>query len=386
VPSGKTTLEIAENHIFNLISFSVFIRLILRNLLNNFELLNLKLPAMKTTLITLLFTIITTHYFSQTNTLPPSGNVGIGTISPSAKLQVNGSAKIDSMLTVKDSMIVNKTANLKGDLKVVGAATFKDNATIKQDLKVEGTTTLIGTTVIKEGDFKIKALGDSTLPDDGVLMINANGKVKNGGDLKSLIYAEAQPAMPCATDMNGGYIQTAPFWQASNNPQRMFLINTPCSPDPRLGVGVKPDAKLHVQLVNGSALHPLLIEKRISNNQNVLPYKLMELDNTGLLYAREVKVNLDSWPDYVFDEGYQLMPLSELQQFIQKNNHLPNVPSACEMEEQGINVAKSNVMLMEKVEELTLYLLQMKEQLEVQKQLLQQQQETILELQKQVKP
>lgn len=334
----------------------------------------------------------TNQIYSQTNTLPASGNVGIGTTSPSAKLQVNGSAKIDSMLTVKDSMIVNKTTNLKSDLKVTGAATFKNDATIKQDLKVAGNTTLIGNTVIKEGDFKIKALGDSTLPDDGVLMINANGKVKNGGDLKSLIYAEA-PAMPCATDMNGGYIQTAPFWQASNNPQRMFLINTPCSPDPRLGVGVKPDAKLHVQLVNGSALHPLLIEKRISNNPSVLPYKLMELDNTGLLYAREVKVNLEEWPDYVFDEAYQLMPLSELQQFIQKNNHLPNVPSACEMEEQGINLAKSNVMLMEKVEELTLYMLQINERVKVQEQLLQQQQETIRlqqelirKLEQQVKP
>lgn len=327
--------------------------------------------------ILLAFTMLTNNSYSQTNTLPASGNVGIGTTSPSAKLQVNGSAKIDSMLTVKDSMIVNKTANLKSDLKVAGAATFKNDATIKQDLKVAGNTTLIGNTIIKEGDFKIKALGDSTLPDDGVLMINANGKVKNGGDLKSLIYAEAQPAMPCATDMNGGYIQTAPFWQASNNPQRMFLINTPCSPDPRLGVGVKPDAKLHVQLVNGSKLHPLLIEKRISTNPNVLPYKLMELDNTGLLYAREVKVNLEEWPDYVFDEEYQLMPLSELQTFIQKNNHLPNVPSACEMEEQGINLAKSNVMLMEKVEELTLYMLQINEQVKAQKELLEQQQETI---------
>nr|WP_294859956.1 hypothetical protein [uncultured Fluviicola sp.] len=335
----------------------------------------------------------TNQSYSQTNTLPASGNVGIGTTAPSAKLQVNGSAKIDSMLTVKDSMIVNKTAHLKSNLKVVGEATFKDNATIRKDLKVEGISTLIGTTIIKEGDFKIKALGDSTLPDDGVLMINANGKVKNGGDLKSLIYAEAQPAMPCATDMNGGTIQTAPFWQASNNPQRMFLINTPCSPDPRLGVGVKPDAKLHVQLVNGSTLHPLLIEKRISNNPSVLPYKLMQLDHTGLLYAREVKVNLEDWSDYVFDEKYPLMPLNELQQFIQKNNHLPNIPSAEEMTENGLNVAQSSILFMEKIEELTLYVLQINEQVKTQKELLEQQQETIRlqqelirKLEQQVKP
>ncbi|TSJ39994.1 hypothetical protein [Fluviicola chungangensis] len=330
---------------------------------------------------------IATTSFSQTNTLPTSGNVGIGTTSPSAKLQVNGTAKIDSMLIVKDSLIVNKTARIQSDLKVVG------NTIIKNDLKVSGTTTLIGNTIIKEGDFKIKALGDSTLPDDGVLMIDANGKVKNGGDLKSLVYTQVPAAMPCATDMNGGYIQTAPFWQASSNPQRMFLINTPCSPDPRLGVGVKPDAKMHVRLIKDSELHPLVIDKLVSNNPSVAPYKLMQLDHTGLLYAREVKVNLDDWADYVFDEKYPLMPLNELQQFIQKNNHLPNVPSAKEMTENGLNVAQSSIMLMEKVEELTLYVLRINEKVEKQEELLLQQQETIRlqqeliqKLEQQVKP
>jgi uncharacterized coiled-coil protein SlyX len=106
------------------------------------------------------------------------------------------------------------------------------------------------------------------------------------------------------------------------------------------------------------------------------PYKLLELDYKGILYAREVKVNLDNnWPDYVFDKAYKLMPLDELNEYIQVNNHLPNVPSATEMQQTGINVAKSSVMLMEKVEELTLYLIQQQELLEkLQLQLTQQQQ------------
>jgi hypothetical protein len=339
-------------------------------------------PIFLKSLLFLGFSAISAASFSQTNTFPTSGNVGIGTSGvPTTKLQVNGSARIDSMLVVKDSIVVNKTANLKSNLKVAGEAVFKDDVIIRQDLKVVGQSNLFGDVVIKEGDLKIKSLADSTLPDDGILLINANGKVKNGGDLKSLVYGTAQPAMPCATDMNGNSIQTAPYWQTLNNPQRMFLINTPCSPDPRLGIGVKPEAKLHVQLTLNSnpLLHPLLIEKRISNNPNAPQQtrKLMQLDHTGLLYAREIKVNLDNWADYVFDTDYPLMPLNELQQFIKKNNHLPNVPSAEEMTANGLNLAENSKMLMEKVEELTLYLLQINQQVSAQEELLKQQQETI---------
>ncbi|TSJ45446.1 hypothetical protein [Fluviicola chungangensis] len=312
-------------------------------------------PTVQQVFLTTISSIfIATSSFSQTNTLPTSGNVGIGTTSPSAKLQVNGTAKIDSMLIVKDSLIVNKTARIQSDLKVVG------NTIIKNDLKVSGTTTLIGNTIIKEGDFKIKALGDSTLPDDGVLMIDANGKVKNGGDLKSLVYTQVPAVMPCASDMNGGYIQTAPFWQASSNPQRMFLINTSCSPDPRLGVGVKPDAKMHVRLIKDSELHPLVIDKLVSNNPNVEPYKLLQLNSNGTLLSRKVRVDMENWADFVFSTDYPLMDLDSLEQFILKNHHLPNIQSTDSVLVEGIDLGEMNRLLLQKVEELTLYVLQEK--------------------------
>lgn len=304
-------------------------------------------------LITVFF--FSTHAFSQTNTLPSTGNVGIGELNPDQKLTVRGSARIDSTLMVKDSMSVDHGAHVGGDLTVDGQT-------------------------ILAGDLILKNLLDSTLTDDEVILIDSTGSLKRGGDLKSLVYfPAAEQAMPCASDMNGGYIQTAPFWQASANPQRMYLINTSCSPDPRLGVGVKPDAKFHVQLDINSTLHPLLVEKRLSNNPNspAPTYRLMQLDHNGLLYAREVKVNLDNWSDYVFDKSYPLMPLSELQQFIQKNNHLPNVPSAKEMTDNGLNVAQSSIIFMEKIEELTLYVLQIHEKVKTQEELLKQQEETI---------
>lgn len=213
------------------------------------------------------------------------------------------------------------------------------------------------------------------------LLIDPNGKVKSGGELKSIVYSEST-YVPCKDGAGGTISPASPTWL--NGPNKLYTSNH-CSPDVKVGIGQNdPDSKLHITTALDKNTHPLIIDKRIQGATT--PYKLMELDNNGLLYAREIKVNLDSWPDYVFDPNYQLMPLSELQTFIQKNNHLPNVPSACEMEAVGINVAKSNVMLMEKVEELTLYVIQMKEQLDAQKQLLKEQQELILQLQQQVKP
>ncbi|MNK12808.1 hypothetical protein D3C87_308850 [compost metagenome] len=312
--------------------------------------------------LTVLFLAVNqNHSFSQANSLPASGNVGIGVTNPSSKLQVNGSARIDSSLTVRDSMTVDRDAHIRSNLQVDGKTTLND-------------------------DLILSSLIDSTFAEDGVLLVDSTGKVKNAKSLKSLVYAQAEQ-IHCLSDMNGGTVYSAPYWQAQGMPNPiMYLVNTQCSPDPRLGVGVKPTAKVHVQLNVGSQLHPLVIERRMSNNPNanIDPYKLLQLDHNGLLYAREVKVNLDNWSDYVFDEKYPLMPLNELQQFIRKNNHLPNVPSAAEMTESGLNLAKTSILFMEKIEELTLYVLQINEQVKTrdlllneQQELLKQQQETI---------
>lgn len=318
----------------------------------------------------------TTSAFSQSNSLPSNGNVGIGTTNPTTKLQVNGSARIDSTLTVKDSVIINKDAHVKQKLTVDNKVVMKNDATVKQNFKVEGESTLNGNTTIKSGDFKIKPLADTTATEDGILTIAPNGKVKNGGDVKSLVYGTTTAQLPCLTDLNGNIVYGAPTWQ--HGPQQMYILNNNCIPDVKLGVGVIPTAKFHIKTSTNTTTTPILVEKTISGNQT--PYKLLQLDNTGLLYAREIKVNLDSWPDYVFDSTYALIPLEDVKAYIEANNHLPGVPNACEMEEQGVNIAETSTMLMEKVEELTLYMIQLQEQLKAQQLLLEQQQALIQQL------
>lgn len=68
------------------------------------------------------------------------------------------------------------------------------------------------------------------------------------------------------------------------------------------------------------------------------------------------------WSDYVFAKDYRLMPLEEVEKFVSENKHLPNVPSALEVVESGIDVAKMDAKLLEKIEELTLYLIQLKKE------------------------
>lgn len=78
----------------------------------------------------------------------------------------------------------------------------------------------------------------------------------------------------------------------------------------------------------------------------------------GVIHAKEVRVDLTGWCDYVFEEDYKLPTLEEVEKQIKLNGHLPNVPAACEMETTGLMVSQMAKIQQEKIEELTLYLIQ----------------------------
>jgi|GEM_PF-2659584 len=79
----------------------------------------------------------------------------------------------------------------------------------------------------------------------------------------------------------------------------------------------------------------------------------------GKMICEEVKVQLSTaWPDYVFDESYRLLPLAELEKSIVTHHHLPGFPSSAEVEKDGLNLSEMTSKLTEKIEELTLYLLE----------------------------
>ncbi|WP_437398686.1 hypothetical protein [Flagellimonas lutimaris] len=86
----------------------------------------------------------------------------------------------------------------------------------------------------------------------------------------------------------------------------------------------------------------------------------------GVVHAKEVKVDLTGWPDYVFKGNYTLPTLNEVEKHINENGRLINIPSAAEVENKGVELGEMNKLLLEKIEELTLYILQQQKLLDEQ--------------------
>ena len=89
-----------------------------------------------------------------------------------------------------------------------------------------------------------------------------------------------------------------------------------------------------------------------------LDTKGYKLAVNGNMRVHEIRVETANWPDYVFEKGYSLTPIKELEEFISLNKHLPEIPSAAEVKEHGIALGEMNKLLLKKIEELTLYLIE----------------------------
>jgi hypothetical protein len=120
-----------------------------------------------------------------------------------------------------------------------------------------------------------------------------------------------------------------------------------------VGIGInKPKQALHV---NGNVM--------IGNEWNDSP----QCENTGnrltvdgAIIAKEILVTVDSWADDVFEPDYKLMPLDSLERFIKEYKHLPLIPSEDQVKQEGIDMASMNAALLRKIEELTLYVIDLK--------------------------
>ncbi len=91
-----------------------------------------------------------------------------------------------------------------------------------------------------------------------------------------------------------------------------------------------------------------------------------KLSVNGKIRAHEIKVETANWPDYVFTKDYQLLPLQQTEQHIKEKGHLPGIPSAAEVKANGIDLGEMNAKLLQKIEELTLHLIEQNKRLSAQ--------------------
>jgi hypothetical protein len=161
-------------------------------------------------------------------------------------------------------------------------------------------------------------------------------------------------------DANGAYLQMG-------KPNTKVIIGG-FSNDPIVGDRkfiVKGNSLLQGKVcIGGDTANPFGIVPVSAGGVNVSTYGLFV---KGGILTEEVRVNsIANWADYVFKKDYNLKSLAEVEDFIKENGHLPNVPSAAEVKEDGISLSQMAKIQQEKIEELTLYIIELNKKLETQ--------------------
>ncbi|MCL6220760.1 hypothetical protein [Zunongwangia pacifica] len=109
------------------------------------------------------------------------------------------------------------------------------------------------------------------------------------------------------------------------------------------------------------------------------------LSVNGTIHSKEVKVDMKNWPDYVFAHDYELRTLDEIGIFIKENGHLPEIPSSAVVEKEGILVGEINKLLLKKIEELTLYIINQNSMLQKQSEIIKQHESKLLSIENKLK-
>jgi len=308
----------------------------------------------KTTLLLAILTCATVS-FAQVNTLPTSGKVGIGTTNPNEALEVKGNMAVDSSMVIKDTLIVEDDARIMHDMRV-------DGATEVHDLVINGTTWMKSLQELNDNNFDILVTKE-----DGTVMRTGPG---------SLFPAPQDPLGLC--DIQGGYSDN-PYW--ISEPNKLYAL---CS---ETRVGIRTNQPTKALDVRGSGFfstgisvgNPSFVPAnsaffegygslgslrpwiRFTVEENGDEETAFLVNNDGGIYCTSVRVRLRSdipIPDYVFSDDYELMPLAEVKEFVDSESHLPNIPSEAEMREKGMSVEEMQLKLLEKIEELTLYVIE----------------------------
>ena len=230
---------------------------------------------------------------------------------------------------------------MKSSLNVTGATTLTGAATLKNTLNVTGNTTLNGITYAK-GD--IEATGRAILN---------GGAIVKGGIVASLTDHPGYPGSISIGGTEKATIKASEFcgYKPACPKDLYFDAKNYIFQNGNVGIGVEnPAAKLHV---DGKILCSGEIEVADLNSNSI---------NVNSLNAKDIQMDMHGAADYVFDENYDLKSLSEVESYVNEHKHLPGMPSAAEMDANGVSVSKMSNLLLEKVEELTLHMIKLEKE------------------------
>lgn len=245
---------------------------------------------------------------SETTT---SRSVGVGTTNPQyGKLEIAADSHEENALRLKTGKFsMNGTAEFQIDAPGTHGGRF----VVNQDGEVGiGSSTPSEKLEVRNGNILV---GNSNEGGGKIYLGNSNHGLIRQGNVVSLFSA----------GNNGGISFIHRNWDGNgynNWDTSMYLDN-----DGNVGIGTEdPQNKLSVN---------------------------------GTLWAKEIKCSLNDAADWVFEESYDLRSLEEVESYVKDNKHLPDVPSAEEFKENDMNVAEMNNTLLQKIEELTLYMIDM---------------------------
>jgi hypothetical protein len=299
-----------------------------------------------------------TSSFNDKMIIKYNGNVGIGTTAPQAKLEITGNLMLQNDLTFQTSsgIIGWGAGNLR--FRKIGPRSdqYTDYAAIWNN-----------------GYFGIGNYADDNPPLAPLTVTPISTIAQtvpislfqdlSGRQLK--LFLNSQAATGDELAQNGDY--TIRYETRQDVGNTGFTISPASSTagvsgiriasNGRVGIGhANPTAKLGVGISQAS-------ENAFSVYRKDLSRDVFRITGEGKVYATEVEVKLaTAFPDYVFSSEYKLRSLYDVEQFIKVNKHLPEVPSASNVETNGMNIGEMQTILLKKIEELTLYVIELKKE------------------------
>ena len=291
------------------------------------------------------------------------GNIGVGVASAQEKVHVGGNVKVDG--------------GLSSNSLQTGSATFSQNAEVSGNLGVGGNVGIgvplateklhVGGNLKVTGDLmadRVNVDGFSTTTfetNEAIINHDANiaGNLGVSGNVGIGVVAPEQKLHVGGSLKVDDGITSATFTGTS-------LSATSGTIDDLTSVSGTFSSLSSSELINHQAGESLVLGTKGLDRVTILsngkvgigtedPDNLLTV--AGNIHGQRVKVTIEAGtgPDYVFDQNYDLKSLEETSLFIMKNKHLPEVPTAKKMEEDGIELGEMNMLLLKKIEELTLY-------------------------------